>query len=135
MTEPTADDDTERTNWRPIAEDPTITWMLRTATVLVFIVYLVALVTFVMLTLAFVLLLSGASSDASFVDWVYRNTERAMDPFRGMYPTHRGDGRSVFDASLLVAAAVYGFVALGLHAMVIYLTDIVRRSQRHTNTR
>ena len=107
--------------------DATIELLLRGAKALVIVVNVVVLITFAILTLGFFLHLAGASSEASFVDWVYRNTERAMQPFRGMFPIQDIDGRSVFDASLLFAAALYGFVAIGLHALVVYLSARVRR--------
>lgn len=109
-----------------LLDNRTIELMILGARALVIVVYVMALVTFVILTLGFFLLLAGASSEASFVEWVYRNTNRAMEPFRGMFPIREIDGQSVFDASLLFAAAVYGFFAIGLHALVNYLTGLAR---------
>ena len=108
----------------------TIELLLRAAKLLVIMVNAVVLITFTILALGFLLHLAGASPDAPFVDWVYRNTERAMEPFRGMFPIRDIDDRSVFDASLLFAAALYGFVAIGLHTLVEYLTMKVRRFRR-----
>ncbi|MDH3756176.1 MAG: YggT family protein [Acidimicrobiia bacterium] len=105
----------------------TIELLLRGAKALVIVVYVVVIITFAMLTLGFFLHLAGASPEATFVDWVYRNTERAMEPFRGMFPVRDIDDRSVFDASLLFAAALYGFIAIGLHAVVEYLSAKARR--------
>lgn len=109
-----------------LLDDRTVELMILGARALAVVVYLVVLVTFAMLALGFFLLLAGASSDASFVEWVYRNTHRAMQPFRGMFPVREVDGQSVFDASLLFAAAFYGFFAIGLHAAVNYLTGLAR---------
>ena len=113
-----------------LIDDRTIELMVLGARALVTVVYVVVLVTFAVLTLGFFLLLAGASSEASFVEWVYRTTERMMQPFRGMFPVREIDGQSVFDASLLFAAAFYGFFAIGLHAGVNYLTGWVRRRHR-----
>ncbi len=113
-----------------LVSDETIEMLLRGAKALVMVVNAVVLMTFSILTLGFLLHLAGASPDASFVDWVYRTTERAMQPFRGMYPIQEIDGRSVFDASLLFAAAVYGFVAICLHGFVAYLSAYIRRYHR-----
>ena len=113
-----------------LLDDRTIEMMILAARALVVVVYVVVLVTFTVLALGFFLSLAGASSDASFVDWVYRNTERAMQPFRGMFPVRELDGESVFDASLLFAAAFYGFFAIGLHAVVNYLTGLARARHR-----
>lgn len=109
-----------------IVPDRSMELMAKGAKALVVAVDIVVVATLIMLSLGFVLLLAGASPDASFVDWVYRNIERAMGPFRGMFPIEEFDGRSVFDPSLLFAAAVYGFVALGLQALVSYLTGVAR---------
>lgn len=113
-----------------LVTDETIELLLRGAKALVIVVNVVVLITFAMLTLGFFLHLAGASPEASFVEWVYRNTNRAMQPFRGMFPVREIDDRSVFDASLLFAAAVYGFMAIGLHALVVYLSAKVRRYHR-----
>ncbi len=114
-----------------LVTDKTVELLLRGAKALVVVVYVVVIITFAMLALGFFLLLAGASREASFVDWVYRNTERAMQPFRGMFPVQDIDGQSVFDASLLFAATLYGFIAIGLHATVVYLTQKARRRHRH----
>ncbi len=113
-----------------LVTDQTIELLLRGAKGLVIVVNVVVMITFVMLSLGFFLHLVGASPEASFVDWVYRNTERAMQPFRGMFPVQTIDDRSVFDASLLFAAALYGFGAIALHAVVDYLSARVRRYHR-----
>ncbi len=106
--------------------------VLTGAKLLVFVVYLSAVITFAILTLGFVLLVFGASPEAPFVEWAYRSTEEAMKPFRGMFPVREIDGRSVFDPSLLFAAALYGLVAIGLHAVVGYLSTLARRLHRET---
>ncbi len=113
-----------------LVTDETIELLLRGAKALVMVVNVVVLITFGILTLGFFLHLAGASPEASFVEWVYRNTNRAMEPFRGMFPVREIDDRSVFDASLLFAAAAYGFMAIGLHALIVYLSAKVRRYHR-----
>lgn len=94
----------------------------KVAKVLLWLVYAWLLVTLALLLLAFVLLLFGASPEASFVEWVYRSTERAMAPFRGMFqPVPLGDA-SVLDTSLLFAAIIYTLAALLLRAAIDWLT-------------
>lgn len=115
-----------------LLDDRTIELMILAARALVIVIYAVVLVTFVLLALGFFLLLAGASSEAPFVEWVYRNTDRAMQPFRGMFPVREIDGESVFDASLLFAAVFYCFFAIGLHAVVNYLTGVARVRHRRT---
>jgi uncharacterized protein YggT (Ycf19 family) len=113
-----------------LVTDQTIELLLRGAKILVMVVNVVVLITFAILAMGFLLHLAGASPEATFVDWVYRNTNRAMQPFRGMFPVREIDDRSVFDASLLFAAALYGFVAIGLHAVVAFLSAKVRLYHR-----
>ena len=113
-----------------LINNKTIERLLMGAKALVVVVYAVVVVTFFILALGFFLRLVGASPEAPFVEWAYRNTDRAMQPFRGMFPVRDIDGRSVFDASLLFAAALYGFIAIGLHALFEYLSARVRGYQR-----
>jgi uncharacterized protein YggT (Ycf19 family) len=105
--------------------------LLRVARVVVWIVYALALVTGVLLTTAFFLHLAGANPEASFVEWVYRSTDRAMRPFRGIFPPQDvGSGSSVLDLSYLVAAIVYFVIALLVDGVHRWLTGKLRRQQR-----
>ena len=101
--------------------EPDIVWVLRVARVIVLFVYVVVAACVVLLALGFVLRLFGASTDAEFTRWVYRNVDRIMEPFRGMFPTHALNDRSVVDFSLLFAMIVYGIAAVALHALVSWL--------------
>lgn len=103
--------------------------LLKAARVVVWLVYAFALVTGVLLTTAFFLQLAGANPDASFVEWVYRSTDRAMRPFRGIFPTQELDGSSVLDFSYLVAAIVYFVIALLVDALHRWLTGRLRREE------
>ena len=105
-------------------------WILKAARVVVWIVYALVLVNALMLTLAFLLRLFGASADAGFVQWVDRNAEYAMRPFRGIFPSHDLEGDSVLDLSLLFAALVYFVLALIVHAVVHWLTVRLHRQER-----
>jgi len=100
----------------------------KVAKVLLWLVYAWLLVTLALLMLAFVLLLFGASPDAAFVEWVYRSTERAMAPFRGMFEPVPLSGQSVLDTSLLFAMIIYGLAALALRAAIDWLTRLITRS-------
>jgi uncharacterized protein YggT (Ycf19 family) len=107
--------------------------LLKAARVVVWLVYAFALVTGVLLTTAFFLQLAGANPDASFVEWVYRSTDRAMRPFRGIFPTQELDGSSVLDFSYLVAAIVYFVIALLVDALHRWLTARLRRQEWEAN--
>jgi uncharacterized protein YggT (Ycf19 family) len=104
--------------------------LLKVARVVVWAVYAFALVTGALLTTAFLLHLAGANPEASFAEWVYRSTERAMRPFRGIFPTQDVGGASVLDFSYLVAAIVYFVIALLVDGLHRWLTGKLRRQQR-----
>jgi uncharacterized protein YggT (Ycf19 family) len=74
-----------------------------------------------MLTLAFFLLLFNANADNSFVEWVFRSSDRAMEPFRGIFPTETVGNGSVIDFSILFAIVVYGIIAMLISALVSFL--------------
>jgi uncharacterized protein YggT (Ycf19 family) len=97
-------------------------WLLRVAKAVVVLVYAFVLIDLVLLTLGFFLRLFGASTDAEFTRWVYRNVERIMEPFRGMFPSQALSDQSVLDVSLLFAMIVYSIVGIALHALVEWLT-------------
>jgi uncharacterized protein YggT (Ycf19 family) len=97
-------------------------WIVRAAKAVVVFIYAVVIVNLVLLTLGFALELFGASTDAAFTRWVYRNVERVMDPFRGMFPSHAVTDQSVLDVSLLFAMIVYAIAGIALHTLVAWLT-------------
>ena len=70
------------------AEHSAIPIFLKIGKVIVWIVYALAVLTAFLLVMAFLLRLAGANPGSAFVDWVYRNAELAMRPFRGIFPTH-----------------------------------------------
>lgn len=115
------------------APDPPKLWLLRAAKAFVVFVYIVVIIELVLLVLGFFLQLFGASTDAEFTRWVYRNVERIMEPFRGMFPSQAVTDQSVLDVSLLFAMIVYSLVGIGVHALVTWLTERIialRRRQR-----
>ena len=115
------------------ASHETKLWLLRAAKAVVVFIYAFVLVNLVLLTLGFCLRLFGASTDAAFTRWVYRNVDRIMEPFRGMFPSHALSDESILDVSLLFAMIVYAIVGIALHALVVWLTDrivVLRRRQR-----
>ena len=95
--------------------DRVIPVLLKIGKVLVYILYVIVVIDVVLLLMTFFLELFGASTDASFTQWVYRSSARAMEPFRGIFPSHPISDTSVWDTSVLFAAMIYSFVALGFH--------------------
>ena len=114
------------------AESAHLPMLLKIGRGLVWVLWAIVVVNVVLLVLAFFLRLLGASTDAAFTEWVYRSTERAMRPFRGIFPPRELSDASVFDASLLFAALFYLFVALGFDALLHWLGRKLAKQQRET---
>jgi uncharacterized protein YggT (Ycf19 family) len=99
---------------------------IKVGRIVLWLVYIWVAITLVLLFLSLILELFGANPTAGFVDWVYRSTERAMAPFRGIFEPITFSDQSVLDVSVLFAMIVYGFVALGLHFAIEWLTRMLR---------
>jgi len=113
-----------------IAEKSRLPVLLKIARGAVWVLYAIVVINLVMLGMAFVLRLAGASTDASFVRWVYRNSDAAMRPFRGIFPSREVGENSVLDTSLLFAAVIYIFVALGVDALLEMVTTRLHRQEQ-----
>ncbi len=83
--------------------------------------YIFVIINTVLLSLAFVLRLFGASTDAAFTMWVYRNAQFAMRPFRGIFPPVEISGQSVLDTSLLFATLIYLLLGAAIAALLSWL--------------
>lgn len=97
-----------------------------------YLIYFYLLVVEIVLVLAFFLLLFGANPTSGFVEWVYRSADRAMEPFRGIFPTIElgttsQEVEAVFEPSIVFAMVIYGIVAVALHAFIMWLGDRIRR--------
>jgi uncharacterized protein YggT (Ycf19 family) len=114
------------------AERSPVPVFLKIGRAIVWIVYALVLITALLLTLAFFLRLFGANPDSGFVEWVYRSVERAMQPFRGIFPTHPINDTSVLDFSLLFAAICYFVVALLVDIALRWLTHRLKAQERKT---
>jgi len=90
----------------------------RVARALVGFVYGFAIACTVILAMAFFLELFVANEGTPFVQWVFRASDRIMQPFRGIFPAVEGEGGSIFDPALLFAMFMYWLFALGMHALV-----------------
>jgi hypothetical protein len=112
-----------------------VVWVTR---LISYVVYFYILLVEIILLLGFILLLFGANPESGFVDWAYRNLDRVMEPFRGIFsPIEIGqtgnDVPAVFATSVLFAMVIYGIIALVLHAVIQWLThriDQIDRDQR-----
>jgi len=80
-------------------------------------VWLVAGVVDALLAIRFVFKLLGASTQASFVTFIYDLTQVFVAPFHGIFNTV-ASGRSVFEPESLVAIAIYSLIGWGLASLV-----------------
>ena len=100
--------------------------------VLGYLTYAYLIVVEVVLGLAFMLRLLGANPTSEFVRWIYRSSDRAMNPFRGIFePIQLGTSRqavpAVFDTSFLFAMLIYGIVAIVIHMGLTWLGGQMHR--------
>src|SRR3954447_2656252 len=124
---PTTVDDYERRAQE--AEASSTPTFLKIARGVVWVIYALALAVVIILLLAFLLKLFGASTDAAFTRWVYRSAESAMRPFRGIFPTHELDSGSEFDPSLLFGAICYTVAAIIADYILHVVTKRLRREE------
>jgi len=113
------------------AEDAAAPVFLKAGRIIVWCLYALALVAVVILLLTFLLRLFGASTDASFTEWMYRSAESFMRPFRGIFPTQQLNDVSVFDPSLLFAAICYTVLALAADALHHWLSRRLAVQEAH----
>ncbi|MCB0879084.1 MAG: YggT family protein [Thermoleophilia bacterium] len=87
----------------------------------------------VILVVGFFLKLFGANADAGFTEFWYRNLDRVMEPFRGIFPSAdigtTGDVQAVLDTSILFAMVVYVIVYMLIHGLVDWLNLRVQRME------
>lgn len=92
-----------------------------------YLVYFYLIVVEIILFIGFFLLLFGANPSAGFTEWAYRNLDRVMEPFRGIFTpielgTTSGNVPSIFETSVLFAMIIYGILALVLSAFISWLS-------------
>ena len=96
--------------------------------VISYLLYFYIIVVEIILFIGFFLLLFGANPSAGFTQWAYRNLDRVMEPFRGIFTpielgTTGGNVQSIFETSVLFAMIVYGILGLVISALIRWLTD------------
>lgn len=99
--------------------------------VITYLIYFYLVVVEIILIIGFFLLLFGANPSAGFTQWAYRNLDRVMEPFRGIFMpiqlgTTSGNVEAVFDTSVLFAMIVYGIIAMVLSALTRWLSQRLR---------
>ena len=101
-----------------------------------YLAYLYILFVEMILILGFFLLLFGANPSSGFAEWAYRNLDRAMTPFRGIFTpidlgtTSGNEIESIFDTSVLFAMIIYAIIGLLVHSLIQWLTYRLRLIER-----
>jgi hypothetical protein len=116
---------------KALSERKAIVWAVRAIS---YLVYFYLIVVEIILVIGFFLLLFGANPTAGFTQWAYRNLDRVMAPFRGIFSpielgTAGNDVAATFDTSVLFAMIIYGIVALLFSALIGWLS--ARLNQIH----
>lgn len=107
-----------------------VIWTTRAIT---YLVYAFIIAVEIILILGFLLLLGGANSGSSFVEWCYRNLDRVMKPFRGIFTpidlgtTGSNEVQSVFDTSVLFAMIIYAIAGIIIYGFASWLTKKLHR--------
>ena len=112
------------TESKALSERKAIVWALRAVS---YLVYFYLIVVEIILLIGFFLLLFGANPTAGFTQWAYRNLDRVMQPFRGIFApielgTTGNDVAATFDTSVLFAMIIYGIVALLFSVLIGWLS-------------
>lgn len=113
------------TESKALSERKAIVWALRAIS---YLVYFYLIVVEIILLIGFFLLLFGANPTAGFTQWAYRNLDRVMAPFRGIFSpielgTAGNDVAATFDTSVLFAMIIYGIVALLFSVLIGWLSQ------------
>ena len=79
-----------------------------------------------LVAIRFILKMLGASPQAEFVSFTYGVTAPLVAPFRGIFPD-TATGFNVFEASALVAMAIYLLIGWGIVALIKLVSAPRRR--------
>ncbi len=99
--------------------------------VVTYLIYVYVVVVEIILIIGFFLLLFGANPSAGFTQWAYRNLDRVMEPFRGIFTpiqlgTTSGNVDAVLDTSVLFAMIVYLIIGMLLSGLIRWLSQRLR---------
>ena len=89
------------------------------------IVYIIASVIVALLAFRFLLALFGANQSNAFAQFIYNLSYPFAAPFYGLFNHRTQYGISAFEIEILVAIAVYAFVAW----LIIQLIDVASRGK------
>lgn len=85
-------------------------------------IYGFALVATSFLSVTFFLLLFSANSDTPFVRFVYETAAAFLTPFRDIFPVRAISDTGYFSPSILFAIIMYLALALGMNALISFIT-------------
>jgi hypothetical protein len=99
--------------------------------VITYLIYVYVVFVEIILIIGFFLLLFGANPSAGFTQWAYRNLDRVMEPFRGIFTpiqlgTTSGNVEAVFDTSVLFAMIIYLIIGMLLSTLTRWLSQRLR---------
>ena len=99
--------------------------------VITYLIYVYVIFVEIILIIGFFLLLFGANPSAGFTQWAYRNLDRVMEPFRGIFTpiqlgTTSGNVEAVFDTSVLFAMIIYLIIGMLLSTLTRWLSQRLR---------
>ena len=75
----------------------------------------------VLIAIRFFMKLLGASTQSSFVNFVYGVTSPLVAPFHGIFP-NSGSSANIFESGSLVALVVYALIGWGIVALIRIVT-------------
>ena len=75
----------------------------------------------VLIAIRFFMKLLGASTQSSFVTFIYGVTAPLVAPFHGIFP-NSGSGANIFESGSLVALVVYALIGWGIVALIRIVT-------------
>ena len=87
------------------------------------VIWFIAGVILTLLAFRFLLSLLGANESNAFADFIYTASRPFVEPFFGLFNYDFEAGKATFEASTLVAMAVYAVIALGLARLVTITRD------------
>lgn len=75
----------------------------------------------VLIAIRFFMKLLGASTQSSFVNFIYGVTSPLVAPFHGIFP-NSGSSANIFESGSLVALVVYALIGWGIVALIRIVT-------------
>lgn len=111
----------QKSDQQPESPDTKILF-IKVSRALSYLVYGYALVAALFLGIGFFLLLFSANASTPFVRFIYETGATFLAPFRGIFPVRVISETGYFSPSILFAIIMYALLALGMNALISYIT-------------